>query len=62
MRIRRVVGYERLVESAAGQLLPEPYVELRLFINPSQPSFRLKSSVLDRGRIKRQYDSPRILL
>jgi hypothetical protein len=45
MRIRRVVGYERLVGLEAAQLLAELYAALRLFTNLFQPSFKLKSSV-----------------
>ena len=38
----QVVGYERVVDLAAGQLLAELYAALRLFTNLFEPSFRLK--------------------
>ena len=59
MLIRRVVGYERLVGLEAAQLLAELYAALRLFTNLFQPSFKLKSSVREGGRIKRQHHPPR---
>jgi hypothetical protein len=58
MLIRRVVGYERLVGLEAAQLLAELYAALRLFTNLFQPSFKLKSSVREGGRIKRQHHPP----
>jgi hypothetical protein len=58
MLIRRVVGYERLVGLEAAQLLAELYAALRLFTNLFQPSFKLKSSVREGGRIKRQHYPP----
>ena len=57
--IRRVVGYERLVGLEAAQLLAELYAALRLFTNLFQPSFKLKSSVREGGRIKRLHHPPR---
>ncbi|WP_071881562.1 integrase catalytic domain-containing protein [Cyanobium gracile] len=57
--IRRVVGYERLVGLEAAQLLGELYAALRLFTNLFQPSFKLKSSVREGGRIKRLHHPPR---
>ena len=59
MLIRRVVGYEPLVGLDAAQLLAELYAALRLFTNLFQPSFKLKSSVREGGRIKRQHHPPR---
>jgi hypothetical protein len=59
MLIRRVVGYERLVGLEAAQLLAEHYAALRLFTNLFQPSFKLKSSVREGGRVKRQHHPPR---
>jgi len=59
MLIRRVVGYERLVGLEAAQLLAELYAALRLFTNLFQPSFKLKSSVREGGRIKRLHHPPR---
>ena len=53
MLIRRVVGNEHLVSLEAAQLLAELYAALRLFTNLFQPSFRLKSSDREGGRIKR---------
>ncbi len=57
--VRRVVGYERLVGLEAARLLGELYAALRLFTNLFQPSFKLKSSVREGGRIKRQHHPPR---
>ena len=57
--IRRVVGYERFVGLEAAQLLAELYAALRLFTNLFQPSFKLKSSVREGGRIKRLHHPPR---
>ena len=57
--IRRVVGYERLVGLEAAQLLAELYAALRLFTNLFQPSFKLKSSLREGGRIKRLHHPPR---
>ena len=57
--IRRVVGYERLVGLEAAQLLAELYAAMRLFTNLFQPSFKLKSSMREGGRIKRQHHPPR---
>ncbi|MDM7954721.1 MAG: transposase [Cyanobium sp. CZS 25K] len=57
--VRRVVGYERLVSLEAARLLGELYAALRLFTNLFQPSFKLKSSVREGGRIKRQHHPPR---
>ena len=57
--IRRVVGYERLVGLEAAQLLAELYAALRLFTNLFQPSFKLKSSMREGGRIKRLHHPPR---
>jgi hypothetical protein len=59
MLIRRVVGYERMVGLESAQLLAELYAALRLFTNLFQPSFKLKSSVREGARIKRQYHPPR---
>ena len=59
MLIRRVVGYERLVGLEAAQVLAELYAALRLFTNLFQPSFKLKSSVREGGRIKRLHHPPR---
>jgi hypothetical protein len=56
---RRVVGYQRLVSLEAAQVLGELYGALRLFTNLFQPSFKLKSSERDGGRIKRQHHPPR---
>ena len=39
MLIRRVVGYERLVDMEAAQLMAELYAALRLLTNLFQPSF-----------------------
>jgi hypothetical protein len=57
--IRRVVGYERLVGLEAAQLLAELYAAMRLFTNLFQPSFKLKSSLREGGRIKRLHHPPR---
>ena len=43
----------------ATQVLGELYGALRLFTNLFQPSFKLKSSERDGGRIKRQHHPPR---
>ena len=43
----------------AARLLGELYAALRLFTNLFQPSFKLKSSVREGGRIKRQHHPPR---
>jgi hypothetical protein len=59
MLVRRVVGYQRLVSLEAAQVLGELYGALRLFTNLFQPSFKLKSSERDGGRIKRQHHPPR---
>ena len=59
MLVRRVVGYQRLEGLEAGQVLGELYGALRLFTNLFQPSFKLKSSERDGGRIKRQHHPPR---
>ena len=59
MLVRRVVGYQRLVSVDAAQVLGELYGALRLFTNLFQPSFKLKSSERDGGRIKRQHHPPR---
>ena len=59
MLVRRVVGYQRLVSLDAAQVLGELYGALRLFTNLYQPSFKLKSSERDGGRIKRQHHPPR---
>jgi len=53
-----VVGYQRLVSLEAAQVLGELYGALRLFTNLFQPSFKLKSSERDGGRIKRQHHPP----
>ncbi|WP_432785054.1 transposase [Cyanobium sp. BSA11S] len=57
--VRRVVGYQRLEGLEAAQVLGELYGALRLFTNLFQPSFKLKSSERDGGRIKRQHHPPR---
>jgi len=59
MLVRRVVGYQRLVSLESAQVLGELYGALRLFTNLFQPSFKLKSSERDGGRIKRQHHPPR---
>jgi hypothetical protein len=59
MLVRRVVGYQRLVSLEAARVLGELYGALRLFTNLFQPSFKLKSSERDGGRIKRQHHPPR---
>jgi hypothetical protein len=59
MLIRRVVGYQRLVSLEAAQVLGELYGALRLFTNLFQPSFKLKSSERDGGKIKRRHHPPR---
>jgi hypothetical protein len=59
MLVRRVVGYQRLVSLEAAQVLGELYGALRLFTNLFQPSFKLKSSERDGGRIRRQHHPPR---
>jgi len=59
MLVRRVVGYQRLVSLEAAQVLGDLYGALRLFTNLFQPSFKLKSSERDGGRIKRQHHPPR---
>ena len=59
MLVRRVVGYQRLVSLDAAQVLGELYGALRLFTNLFQPSFKLKSSEREGGRIKRQHHPPR---
>ena len=59
MLVRRVVGYQRLEGLEAAQVLGELYGALRLFTNLFQPSFKLKSSERDGGRIKRQHHPPR---
>jgi len=59
MLVRRVVGYQRLEGLEAAQVLGEMYGALRLFTNLFQPSFKLKSSERDGGRIKRQHHPPR---
>jgi hypothetical protein len=43
----------------AARLLGELYGALRLFTNLFQPSFKLKCSVRESGRIKRQHHPPR---
>ena len=43
-------------------MLGELYGALRLFTNLFQPSFKLKSSERDGGRIKRQHHPPRMPL
>jgi hypothetical protein len=48
-----------LVSLEAAQVLGELYGALRLFTNLFQPSFKLKSSERDGGRIKRQHHPPR---
>jgi hypothetical protein len=53
MLVRRVVGYLRVVSLYVAQVLGELYGALRLFTNLFQPSFKLKSSERDGGRIKR---------
>jgi hypothetical protein len=58
MLVRMVVGYQRLVSLEAAQVLGELYGALRLFTNLFQPSFKLKSSERDGGRIKRQHHPP----
>jgi hypothetical protein len=57
--IRQVVGYVRLAGLEAAQLLAELYAALRLFTNLFQPSFKLKSSVREGGRIKPLHHPPR---
>ena len=47
-----------MVGLEAAQLLAELYAALRLFTNLFQPSFKLKSSVREGGRIKRQHHPP----
>jgi hypothetical protein len=59
MLVRRVVGYQRLVSLEAAQVLGELYGALRLVTNLFQPSFKLKSSERDGGRIKRKHHPPR---
>lgn len=59
MLVRRVVGYQRLVSLEAARVLGELYGALRLFTNLFQPSFKLKSSEREGGRIKRQHHPPR---
>jgi hypothetical protein len=59
MLVRRVVGYQRLEGLEAAQVLGELYGALQLFTNLLQPSFKLKSSKRDDGRIKRQHHPPR---
>jgi hypothetical protein len=59
MLVRRVVGYQRLEGLESAQVLGELYSALRLFTNLFQPSFKLKSSERDGGRIKRQHHPPR---
>lgn len=59
MLVRRVVGYQRLVSLEAARVLGELYGALRLFTNLFQPSFKLKSSERDGGRIRRQHHPPR---
>jgi hypothetical protein len=59
MLVRRVVGYQRLVSLEAAQILGELYGALRLFTNLFQPSFKLKSSERDGGKIRRRHHPPR---
>ena len=59
MLVRRAVGYQRLGSLEAAQVLGELYGALGLFTNLFQPSFKLKSSERDGGRIKRQHHPPR---
>ncbi|HBH71884.1 MAG TPA: hypothetical protein DDY43_00200 [Synechococcales bacterium UBA10510] len=59
MLVRRMVGYQRLMRLEAAQVLWKLYGALRLFTNLFQPSFKLKSSERDGGRIKRQHHPPR---
>jgi hypothetical protein len=59
MLVRRVVGYQRLVSLEAAQVLGGLYGALRLFTKLFQPSFKLKSSERDGGRIKPQHHTPR---
>jgi hypothetical protein len=59
MLVRRVVGYQRLVSLEAAQVLGELYGSLRLFTNLFQPSFKLKSSERDGGKIRRRHHPPR---
>jgi hypothetical protein len=58
MLVRRVVGYKRLVSLEAAQVLGGLYGALRLFTKLFQPSFKLKSSERDGGRIKPQHHTP----
>ena len=55
MLVRRVVGHQRLVSLDAAQVLGELYGAQRLFTTLFKPSFKLKSSERDGGRIKRQH-------
>lgn len=59
MLVRRVVGYQRLLSLEAAQVLGELYGALRLFTNLFQPSFKLKSSERDGGKIRRRHHPPR---
>jgi len=59
MLVRRVVGYQRLEGLEAAQVMGELYGALRLFTNLFQPSFKLKTSERQGGRIKRQHHPPR---
>jgi len=59
MRVRRVVGYQRLEGLEAAQVMGELYGALRLFTNLFQPSFKLKASERHGARIKRQHHPPR---
>ncbi|MFM9103422.1 MAG: hypothetical protein ACKOPS_19650 [Cyanobium sp.] len=59
MLVRRVVGYQRLVSLEAAQILGELYRALRLFTNLFQPSFKLKSSEREGGKIRRRHHPPR---
>ncbi len=59
MLLRRVVGDQRLVSLEAAQVLGDLYGTLRLFTNLVQPSFKLKSSERDGGKIKHRHPPPR---
>jgi hypothetical protein len=59
MLIRRVVGDQRLEGLVAAEMLGELYGALRLFTNLYQPSFKLKETIREGGKLKRRHHPPR---
>jgi hypothetical protein len=56
--VRRMVGHHRFSGVVAGQALAHLYQAARLYVNYSQPSFKLRKKIRDRAKIKRCYDPP----